>query len=806
MHPHIIVEPPETLDGRPLNATELALWAKLEGNYGPQVVGDGAGDDDDSELPSPSNLSWCALYPLAIYYMNSPVKKVASTMDRPHGPEWIEWNRLLTAFWQQRDRHLKAFHAFLADWNLSEALRTPREQRSSTHDTPYKEDRKVLGLHKFQSWEEVADYALRWGTNPLIRDTHLWQHRMTVSRGIDLISSELLHNGFQHGGKENTGVFIMAKLCSHESAWRALELNKRFPYLTDAEVAYFQLASENRCPILQLCIGDGGQGFGSNQALAEKFLASNPSYSRAPDEAALIDFALSGKVTTKTRKQHRVFWSAQVGKSEAVPPTVHGLAEVLRFVRRMHGYWRIHSHGTAIDHNFLNLTTNEHGIPHLQKSMSARPVDGCLHYFMLPLLSEKYRPAPRPRSRPAGGRIFRLVDAADDALARVNGEIRVKAPEHWVGQFCDRIVKAKDDHAAPLLIHLGVFDRLDEKDLEDACLDLVHCLYHVRDDIAVFLSGASEKTTYQLCRYTACPDFEIAYRILPFLTFGLESNGSIELRLGCSDKIERIEAQLVELLAGGLDAGILRSETEAKDWSLYRAVCEQNHGLFRMMPDVQDEVFRAQIQLALDDPEAVRLAFGGCSFAELAALLRGNHAVIPDSTEGYFRLGKFLHTYVHLGRLWADPKFRFEVAAWLRIALHRVRALHQAPAVAKNGLIILAVLHPAIELAHDVIRNTPFADAEVVEIRRLSDLRWDYEPLLKLRGIQVVILVDVIATGGTATRIIDAVRFLGLVPLGCFSVLSIGKRSLGVAEYSFCQCTKNDLVNLTSANRETAAT
>jgi len=802
--PRSVVASPASFHGRKLNQRELTFWTQLEAHYAPVVLGDAAGDSDDSELPSPLNIGWCALYPLAIYFMGSRRRKAMPDTSRPQGPEWIEWDSLLNEFWQRRQWQLYDFQRFLADWDLSEVLGTPKHlplTKVNTQDydrkTPYAEDRKVLGLHRFERWEQVVDYALRWGRNPLIRDTHLWEHRITLSRGIDLVCSELLANGFEHSGTTKAEVFIMAKLCSHESAWRALELNKSTPYLTCAEFNSFTLAAKYHCPILQLCIGDTGQGFGGNEALKQQFLAAFPQNKNDPDEGTLINFALSGNVSTKTREHHRSFWRKQTAGEDDAIPTTHGLAEVSRFVRKMHGYWKIHSRSTVVDQDFFNPPPVVGDRPPRGKPRTARPVAGCLHYFMFPLLQEDNLPVLRPFRPSLTYKSLDLIDAADDALANDPVQVRIEQPEKWVGSFCDRIVRAKSQHGIGILLHLGAFDHLEEKDLQDACLDLIRCLHCVRDEIAVFLSGASETTRYQLSRYTASRAFDLEYRILPFLDFQSSANGGVQLQLACSQAIQEIEADLARVLSGDETAEVLKSD-EPRRWALFRRVYEENQTLFHItrISTVGDEVFRANVQLCFTDPKATRLLFGGTSFSELAASLQHHQAVARYSSEGYFRRGEMLPTYVHVGRLWADREFQLRVVNWLHIAVHQAQPLQAGIGSDGSGLAIIAYLHPAIELAHELVRRRTFAGAQIVEIRRASELRWDFEQLLKVHGKKVAVLIDVVLTGKTVRNIVGAVSRLGLEPWACFSVLSVEGCDLGIQEHAFCTCTADDLKRL----------
>lgn len=789
--PRDFVPMPDKWRRRKLTEKERAVWMEFERLYGPIVIGDQAGNEFDVKLPSLSTVGWCALYPLAIYFLRSLSTNIdVQVMTCPRS-QWLTWDALFAEFWKRRKRQIEAFRTFLVDWELDEAFKTSNPGKAEIYEAPFKDDRKVLGLHRFEKWNEVADYALRWTSNPSIRDTTLWQHRLTVSRGIDLICSELLANGFQHRGVKSAEVFIMAKLCSPESSWRALQMHKQFDHLTESEVKYFNLAKNSGCPILQLCIGDGGRGFAGNASLSAKYAKL---YNTTQiDEAELIRFALSGRVSTKTREDHRVFWKDQTAKPNHNIPTNHGLSEVLRYIRRVHAYWRIHSGAKAIEHDFLPSSNSESSHSTPGRVVDASPIQGCIHYFMLPLLPEGHFPIPKTTKVTSSTTGFRLIDAAEDALVHDSLDVKVKSPENWVGHFCERIIQAKEESSTPLLVHLGIFESFNDRDLEDICLDLVHCLYHVRDEIAVVLSGVSEKTRYQLLKYIGCKNFEIEYRILPFLDFEI---GDGILYLGCSETTEKIRDRLTRVLSGGPKEEVASSKNP--DWDLFRRVHAQNQGLFQITRTETGEIFRSQISISLSNRETLRFAFGGWSFLQFAELLSRYQAVAPHSKRGYFQLGKMLQSYVHLGRVWADVTFRSQVLTWLKLSLFHARTRQNAITNNTNELVILAILHPAIELAHDLIRNPAFTQVEVVEIRRLSELRWDHERLLKVRGKRIAILIDVISSGRTVASTIEALRFLGFDVLGCFAMLSIGSRKLAVDQYAFCQCTWETLLQLSN--------
>jgi hypothetical protein len=758
---------PTSSNSRKLSEEELAVWNSLEERYAPFVLGDEVADYKAIELPALLSVGWCSLYPLAIFSMRGSEKPnfSAAVAHRPTGPAWLPWDHLLTEFWKRRESQLRAFRTFLADWGLSRLLGTSHEGTNAeaqiSHEPPFEDDRKVLGFHRFQAWDEVADYALRWAENPLIRETHLWQHRITVSRGIDLICSELLANGFEHSGTEGSEVFIMAKLCSHKSAWRALELDKTTPYLTPTETHFFKLAEAHKCPLLQLCIGDTGQGFGGNERLRNEYGKLSRDTGSTVDEAKLIAFALSGKVSTKTREHHRTFWKGRMEGEPDLAPTNHGLAEVRRFVRKMHGYWRIHSRAVALDQDFLSEPSNTGHFP-TPVAKEVQPIPGCLHYFMFPLLPEETLPTHRSVHRAGGSKGFHLIDASDDRVKNDRLQTGTSRPEEWVGPFCDRIVEAHDTGAGAALIHLAAFDHLTKQDLETASLDLVRCLHYVRDGLGVFLSGANEEIRYQLARYTSLRAFDLEYRVLPFVHF-TALDGELRLELGCSDVLRDIEKELLSVLNGDEGIEILKSDNRER-WELFRRVHAENQGLFQIssISTAGDEVFRAQVQVPLDASDSLSLLCGGMSFSDFKAFLLLHTAVAPFADEGYFRLGEQLPTYVHLGRLWADSAFQFHVTNWLRIAFIRSQAANPGIGSDGSGLVLIAVLHPAIELSHELIRCPSFANAEIVEVRRVSDLRWDFEPLLKVRGKKAAILIDIVLTGSTVRRIVQIVEHIGL--------------------------------------------
>jgi hypothetical protein len=289
--------------------------------------------------------------------------------------------------------------------------------------------------------------------------------------------------------------------------------------------------------------------------------------------------------------------------------------------------------------------------------------------------------------------------------------------------------------------------------------------------------------------------------VIPVLDLNPADSHELQLQLLCSQDLESIHQDLVKILRSIRGFEILKSDELQRQphrWRLLLRVCEENGGLFNLQPisSEGDERLLSNIDLDVTDDTSIQLLLGGASFPEFAEHLQKHEAVAGPVRGDYFRRGEKLPTYVHVARLWGDQAFQFKVIHWLRGSLHWLGLSQFGIEPNGKGLIILAYLHPAIELAQYLMGFAPFAAAELVEMRRASDLRWDFGPLLNVDGAKVLILIDMVLNGTTIRNIVTAVQYLGLDTIACFSLLSVDGVDLGVKHCTFCKCTKQNLVEL----------
>ncbi|MDB6024084.1 MAG: hypothetical protein JWM68_307, partial [Verrucomicrobiales bacterium] len=105
------IEPPLTLNGRRLSADELAQWAIFNEAFPLYVVSDKVADSTTADLPPASNVAWCSLYSLALYFMSNVTEGnvPGKTVESPARVEWLEWQDLISEYWKYRDIRLQAF-------------------------------------------------------------------------------------------------------------------------------------------------------------------------------------------------------------------------------------------------------------------------------------------------------------------------------------------------------------------------------------------------------------------------------------------------------------------------------------------------------------------------------------------------------------------------------------------------------------------------------------------------------------------------------------------------------------------------
>lgn len=287
-----------------LTADQDEVWSELSANFGPLVVTDEFGLDASSTPPGPDRIQWISLYALAVLLLDRSANRESRQSSPLENIRYAPNRALAEEFWAQKTEATAAFSRFAVRWGLSRYFpmsKLPKHIRGGWHD----DEQQVLGLHEITDPSGIADYILRWRNNPSITSKELLTHRVLVSRGVDLLCSELIANGLEHSESRGRPAFLLAKLCSPQSAFRALEFNAHTPHLLPDEEQLYTLSESDGVSVLQIAIGDRGVGFGGNTLLRTKYGSEGRG---KPDEISLMRYALRGDVTTRSGRDFAEEW------------------------------------------------------------------------------------------------------------------------------------------------------------------------------------------------------------------------------------------------------------------------------------------------------------------------------------------------------------------------------------------------------------------------------------------------------------------------------------------------------------------
>jgi len=768
-----------------------AVWNLLNAECAPHILGDSIIESSE-DLPSLMDVQWCALYPMAVYILRqlADLDRWRTTeLQKPNAASMVGWKSVVDDYWTARADLLARFRTFLSNWHLADLFGIhpmSRQDRKAALETHV--DEKILGFHWFNSWDEVLNYTLRWSENPLVGSSRMRNHRLIAHCGVDLICSELLSNGFDHGRDPETKMIILAKICVEKSAALSLIEHEKREFLTPHELKAFKFSVEKKCPLLQIVIGDTGEGFDRNDQLRQIYKTAQPEQPVTTEN--LIQFATHGKVSTKSKIIRRSFWRHERNSQERIlTPTTHGLAEVKHTISVNNGFWRIHSGTTAVDFDFL-----PDGAASCKITRSLKAIPGCLHYIVLPLISPELRhEVPRHRTNSVTAK----VDLLDSTV------YFDMAPNDWVEKFLDDVLKIADECEGVMLIKISAFARVDGINREYAILDLLDVLFKCRLKCPVFLCSSDMFTESVLRRHMRPASIadgggHLDFWIIPILEADSHATSFTLRFLVGAESVIGIERELSEVLLGLLDdirPVIFEQHGSGVSWNTIEQIGTQNPKLLRVQGAFDDVTIVPTV--VLDPALFLSWLLGERAFAALSVALTRHQAILPYSHEKQFvRLGKEYHTYVHIGRLWADASSRDNIARWCHDVLTRIKSQISARSDghAEQHLVVIAILHPAIELAHQLLEDLDF---ELVEIRRRSDLRWDHEPLLRVAGDRVAILTDVMDSGRTLNRLERTIEFLGAQPVGKLSLLRVKDVGGDPNHFSFSTCEHSE-VNATA--------
>lgn len=798
----------EVVPDRRLTHEERLLWSEFETEFAPLVLSDRFGDDEELPAPNINECAWVSLYALSVLVLLRMREKLPLEFRPPAQPNIP--HSMVTDFWRQRRHQLSAFASFLHSWGLGVLFGVPDERYPVDFHPQWATEHRVLGYHSFSTPQAVEPYVLRWKENAEIAASEMLYHRLVASRGIDLICSELISNGFEHASDGSTRplVFIMSKLCTPQSCWVALQLDHARGHLSASERSCFEMAVAGNYSVLQLVIADTGHGFIGNKALERLYYQRG--INRQATEADLIKFALLPEVSTKIFSETAAAeWERYLGDVTLVQPVIHGLSEVLLYVKEMRGCWRIHSNDSIVEYDFGS------GVGRGRVNNQGRNVFGCLHYVMLPLPRSQPPIAVRHLS-PIDRTKFTLIDIADDILGDLPKPLPELSESDWrtgILNVCRSILSTSSiEEPPPILLNLSLMDEAPSSVQQSLFALLADTLHRVRSKAAVLICGASEPTRSFLIRYQGMQAFFFDRRVLPFVALHESGAAEIEVHVKCGEALDPIKEDLGFALSPLLNTDIFRSDHEST-WHLFEEVVHHNEGLFGIFRVGESDFrFEGRIKVAPEDTRTGRLLLGGRSSREFISKLRQHRALVRGS---FLRLGANFDTYVHMGHLWADQEYMSEIVAWLAVAVQSVMKGRPSAvgrgSSSRNGgpadLDIVAVLHPAIDLAHSLAAHPVLREASITEIRRLGDIRWDFEPLLQLSGRpNIVCLVDMLYEGATANRLLDQLAYLGAPPKAIAAILNFGTYtpSRDVAVVAFSECTKQDIemVSVSDTNEQ----
>ena len=802
-----------------LSTDQEIAWLQWEEEYGNNVVGDAFGEELSAEYPNLYRCSWCSLYSLAILILRKMKGVLPNQMLRlrtPPGPR--PDNPIMEEFLRRQEEQISFFTHFLESWGIKFLRESNEEFTKSVTSLPWGEDRRIIGLRYFKKMQDVDRYILLWKQNRIVINSELASHRLVASRGIDLICSELLSNAFEHGynkvdefnksARSQTTPFVLAKLCSINSSKWALELNERREYLSAHEKHFFEDSVNGNYPLLQLIIADPGSGFGNNKELIKLYNESYPNAKVNEElEAGLIDYALRPNVSTKKggglteiEKQ----WLEYFKKNDDIDPNdftpaIHGLSEVGNVIREMAGFWRIHSNCTIRDINYCSENTT---------TTFGRDVFGCLHYIMLPIKPEGYERvsfvAKYKEEEEETPTVFTVIDSGSVIYNNISkvpkGNIVENEWRESIKALREALFQVRDSTLRALvLLNLTAFDSISSKVpifRRIACALLADAIYRCRNEITLFICGASDVTESFLRRTTLWKEIFFDRYIIPFIKL-YEQNNECGIRVACSEKVEIIRNDLERILSPRNFEGIQRSDFKEK-WTLLEEVASHNSGLFCICKTGSDDYeLNGRIKLDAIDMRSKRLLLGGRSSKELGRYLNENLAIRILSSGSFMRYGRELSYYIHLASLWENREFRRKLMSWMSIASKNL----ESGITTNRGrdITFLALLHPAIEIAKKLLLDHEFTYAEISQIRRMSEIRWDSLPILKLTGRKVICVVDIINSGETIEQLVSALEYVNANILGILSVIQIKSDFTppkDMKHFTFCECDSSFLKSI----------
>ncbi len=801
------IPPPSTL--RP---EDRAYWNLLELAHPVFRVADGSLFGAAAATLPLNSISWIGLHPLAALLSRGiePAPPRVSDQEREQfAAQSTEWSGVRSEFYTNRIARFDAMRRFLREWRIMDG-----PSPSVSEEPSVAGDEKVLGLHRFRSRTDVVEYVHRWQENPELRNEVLKQHQCILSRAIDLICSELVANGFDHGRLGSAdSVRIMAKLSPPWACQIDLDADQKWHHLSESECELNDLCVKKTVPQLQLVIFDSGRGFQGNQELKELFRTENDRYPSSTDE--LVKFALRGDVTTKPPSWIYAAWLRSTRDRRQYRPRVHGLSEVFQTAKRIGALWRIHTGDNCTEFRFFakrDMKIND-GRPE-----RAIDVGGCIHYFAIPLLEPDEERRSRPHTVTQRVQLvateeiateLAVVDMAEfltrkalrGAALRAMSEkdIRINFEAFWA-KLRDVSLKNRDRQ---VIFYVRCFSLLRDQVRAIACAAILDAIARLGEQFIPILTGLDLQTLSAFRRFTAPGSFVAHAKVIPaFLWTSNRAADALELILGPDAEPA---STIIHKVLTKMDGEAVRTEIldssdglGEKRWQALANAVDANPRLLKWGEAGSEPAARSQLTLPLDlakNPALQNLADARVSFQVLKVELEQSESVLRQVEIGrsLLRLGAETSYYVHLGRLLADESIQAAITRCFRMHL-QAQGVVAGMLNDASRVEFVATLHPAIEAAHHLAAIPPFMGTNVVAVRRRSDIRFDHDDMMALAGKDVVIVADMIFAGELVSGLLDTLALLNVRILAILAIVDVHAGSVGGRPVlSFCRCTRTEI-------------
>lgn len=656
----------------------------------------------------------------------------------------------------------------------------------------------------------------------------------TVDLILSELLNNAFSHGIATSGSKDGEAFLLAKVVGRKSCLAALASDRRNNYLTPEERSLYRKASDNNTLLLELVIADNGRGFSGKKSFSDAF--KRVQERDPNNGAELILFALDGRYTSKSHAEIIKEFRSYEFLREEVLPEIHGLGELKRVIREHSGHWRIHSRSGIVELNFHRpylvgpetMPALRHLIadPAALAELAALPRASCadlleLHSFLKPRLSPNVLLTylhviadacvtnVNVECREAQGTIHQIILPFDDfvqledksfsrrwvslegfrkeptevlvadtrpELVDVAQSLRNPSRLEELYRRLEELVESKSapsTGSTPLMLNLSVLDQLPDFALVDTVALVANAINRLARRRAVYLSGLSEQAGSHLRRMRCLSGFFTERRVVPFVTMAYERN-RFDVDVLLSPELELVRPQLRKALSLLHDNFASFRGLSDELVTLLHDVQVQNSRYLVKALDSSEPGLRGTVQMFEDGSGTLSHLLGAESPSEFAKRLVQLGGI--QSGAGRFKFKRYEREsdyYIHLAALSGNDNFIDRIHNWMLGALLHTEGI--GPFLRQSGqeFALIPVLQPAIKLTRGFVFKAPhFSNAEIVPVRRISDIAWDYPEFLDLRAKSCVIVIDVCSSYETVRALIAALRVLGCSVIATLAIIA----------------------------------